>query len=137
MSEKQSKQNLADLMASTPEGGSVSQSTDKLFLNGHIITMDEENPVVEAMAVKGEKIRSVGGTSALKEAYPYADVVDLEGKTVMLGMLADFIVISHDVRTVDPKQLLSIEVLQTYVGGRLVYDSESDIDLRTAGQASL
>ena len=113
-------------MAYTPEGGSVSQSTEKLFINGRIITMDEENPVVEAMAVKGEKIRSVGGTSALKEAYPYADVVDLEGKTVMPGMLVDFIVISHDVRTAEPKQLLSIKVLQTYAGGRLVYDSESE-----------
>ncbi|CAB1055480.1 hypothetical protein D1BOALGB6SA_213 [Olavius sp. associated proteobacterium Delta 1] len=39
-------------------------------------------------------------------------------------MLADFIVISDDVRTVTAKQLLSIKVLQTYVGGRLVYDSQ-------------
>jgi len=104
----------------------VLKSPVKLFLNGHIITMDEENPVVEAMAVKGEKIRSLGEISALKDAYPDADVVDLKGKTVMPGMLADFIVISHDVRTVEPKQLLSTKVLQTYVGGRLVYDSESE-----------
>ena len=40
------------------------------------------------------------------------------------GMLADFIVISDDVRTVSAKQLLSIKVLQTYVGGRLVYDAK-------------
>ena len=41
------------------------------------------------------------------------------------GMLADFIVISDDVRKVTAQQLLSIKVLQTYVGGRLVYDSKS------------
>jgi predicted amidohydrolase YtcJ len=41
------------------------------------------------------------------------------------GMLADFIVISDDVRTVAAEQLLSLKVLQTYVGGRLVYDSQS------------
>jgi hypothetical protein len=41
------------------------------------------------------------------------------------GMLADFIVISEDVRKVTAQQLLSIEVLQTYVGGRLVYDSKA------------
>ena len=40
------------------------------------------------------------------------------------GMLADFIVISDDVRTVSAKQLLSVKVLQTYVGGRLVHDAE-------------
>ena len=40
------------------------------------------------------------------------------------GMLADFIVISDDVRKVAAKQLLSIKVLQTYVGGRLVYESD-------------
>jgi predicted amidohydrolase YtcJ len=40
------------------------------------------------------------------------------------GMLADFIVISDDVRKISAQQLLSIKVLQTYVGGRLVYDSE-------------
>ena len=43
---------------------------------------------------------------------------------IIPGMLADFIVISDDVRKVSAQQLLSIKVLQTYVGGRLVYDSE-------------
>jgi predicted amidohydrolase YtcJ len=40
-------------------------------------------------------------------------------------MLAEFIVISDDVRKVSDRQLLSIKVMQTYVGGRLVYDSKS------------
>jgi hypothetical protein len=37
------------------------QSAEKLFVNGHIITMDDENPVVEAMAVKGEILLGVLG----------------------------------------------------------------------------
>jgi predicted amidohydrolase YtcJ len=40
------------------------------------------------------------------------------------GMLADFIVISDDVRRVTARQLLSMKVLQTWVGGRLVYESD-------------
>jgi predicted amidohydrolase YtcJ len=37
------------------------------------------------------------------------------------GMLADFIVISHDIMTIPSKTLLSVKVEKTYVGGELVY----------------
>ena len=46
---------------------------------------------------------------------------DIKG-TIAPGMLADFIVISDDIRTIPPAALLNLEVEQTYVGGRLVYD---------------
>jgi predicted amidohydrolase YtcJ len=45
---------------------------------------------------------------------------NIKGK-IAPGMLADFIVISDDIRTVSSKDLLDIEVEQTYVGGELVY----------------
>ena len=44
----------------------------------------------------------------------------IKGK-IAPGMLADFIVISDDIRAVPSKDLLEIEVEQTYVGGKLVY----------------
>jgi predicted amidohydrolase YtcJ len=45
---------------------------------------------------------------------------NIKGK-IAPGMLADFIVISDDIRTISSKDLLKIEVEQTYVGGELVY----------------
>jgi predicted amidohydrolase YtcJ len=45
---------------------------------------------------------------------------DIKGK-IAPGMLADFIVISDDIRIIPSKDLLNIEVVQTYVGGDLVY----------------
>jgi len=46
---------------------------------------------------------------------------DLKGK-IAPGMLADFIVISDDIRSIPSEDLLGIKVEQTYVGGKLVYD---------------
>jgi predicted amidohydrolase YtcJ len=40
------------------------------------------------------------------------------------GMLADFIVISDNILTIPSRDLLSLKVEQTYVGGQLVYDRD-------------
>lgn len=65
----------------------ASAEATRLFINGNIITMNEANPVVEAMAIKEAAIEAVGDTSALKAAYPAADMIDLAGKTVMPGII--------------------------------------------------
>lgn len=48
---------------------------------------------------------------------------DLKG-AIAPGMLADFIVVSDDVRAVPAVRLLDLEVLQTWVGGKLVYPED-------------
>jgi len=58
-----------------------------LFINGNIITMDDTRPVAGAMAVKGDVIEAVGDAAALKAAYPAAAVTDLDGRTVMPGII--------------------------------------------------
>lgn len=60
---------------------------EKIFINGHIITMDENNPEVEAMAVGKGKILLTGTTREIKKNYPDTEVVDLKGKTVMPGII--------------------------------------------------
>jgi predicted amidohydrolase YtcJ len=59
-----------------------------LYVNGHILTMEEAVPEVEALAV-GEDglIEAVGTGAGLKAEYPQAEVVDLDGKTVMPGII--------------------------------------------------
>ncbi|UCE41861.1 MAG: amidohydrolase [Candidatus Aminicenantes bacterium] len=60
---------------------------EKIFLNGHVLTMDEDIPEVEAMAVGEGKFLDIGKSAKMQRKYPNADVHDLEGKTVMPGII--------------------------------------------------
>jgi hypothetical protein len=60
---------------------------EKIFVNGHIITMDEAAPEVEALAVGRGKIISIGSSAEVMKVFPQAEVYDLKGKTVMPGII--------------------------------------------------
>jgi predicted amidohydrolase YtcJ len=60
---------------------------ESIFLNGHIVTMDESQPEVEAMAVGEGKIVAVGSSAQIKGIYSDAEIIDLQGKTVMPGIV--------------------------------------------------
>ena len=64
-----------------------SSPADTIYINGHVVTMDTKFPVVEAFAVSQDKILSIGTSEEIASAYPEADVVDLERKTVMPGII--------------------------------------------------
>jgi len=65
----------------------VPPMAEKLYINGNIITMNEAQPLVEAMAVTEDIIEAVGDTAALKSAYADAEIFDLDGRTVMPGII--------------------------------------------------
>ena len=60
---------------------------DKVFVNGHIVTMDENYPEAEAMAISDGKIIAVGTTEEIAASFFYPERVDLKGKTVMPGII--------------------------------------------------
>jgi len=60
---------------------------DRIFTNGHIITMNEDMPEAEAFAIKEGFITAVGTNAEMREAYPLAEEVDLDGKDVMPGII--------------------------------------------------
>ncbi len=60
---------------------------DRIFTNGHIITMNEDMPEAEAFAVKKGFIIAVGTNAEMRDTYPVAEEVDLEGKDVMPGII--------------------------------------------------
>ncbi len=64
-----------------------SPRADRIFTNGHIITMNENMPEAEAFAVDEGFIRAVGTNKEMREAYPLAEEVDLGGKDVMPGII--------------------------------------------------
>lgn len=63
------------------------QAADTVFFNGRIYTMDAENSVVDAFAVKGDRITGIGTSSAIERSFKAKVRVDLEGKTVLPGFI--------------------------------------------------
>jgi len=54
----------------------------------------------------------------------YAEFEERVKGSIEKGKLADLTVIEQDISTVPPKEILSIRVLKTIVGGKVVYDSK-------------
>jgi predicted amidohydrolase YtcJ len=63
------------------------EKADLVIINGKVLTIDQQNPYAEAIAVRGEKIIAVGSYSKIK---PYieegrTEVIDASGKLVIPG----------------------------------------------------
>jgi predicted amidohydrolase YtcJ len=84
--------NTMDEVASdslTPEStASPSEAASIIFHNGYVLSIDENNTVVEALAIKGDKILAVGSDGDIL-AFQNSDtqVIDLEGQTLMPGFI--------------------------------------------------
>ncbi len=61
---------------------------DLLLINGNIITMDDDESIVEAVSIRGNKIVAIGTTSKVKGfAGPDTQIIDLGGLTVTPGLI--------------------------------------------------
>ncbi len=61
---------------------------DKIFLGGNIITVDENNPEAQAIAVYKGKILAVGSEAeVLKFKGSQTEIIDLQGNTLMPGLI--------------------------------------------------
>lgn len=59
-----------------------------VFINGKILTMDENNSIVEAVAVRRDKIVAAGSSEEIKKFITGKTVVtDLQGKTMLPGFV--------------------------------------------------
>ena len=59
---------------------------DKIFYNGTIRTLDDNNTIVEAAAIKDGKIAFLG-SNAEAEGFAYAEKIDLKGRTMLPGFV--------------------------------------------------
>ena len=65
---------------------SVAQNADIILFNGKIFTSDTTQIYVHALAIKGNKILSVGGNASIEKlAGAKTKKIDLKGKTVVPG----------------------------------------------------
>jgi predicted amidohydrolase YtcJ len=66
----------------------VKAPADTVFVNGHVVTLDEAGTVVQAVAVRDGRIVATGGNKQMRRlAGPQTEVVDLRGRTVLPGFV--------------------------------------------------
>ena len=83
-------------------------------------TLDDKNP---DGWVPEQKITVEQALIAYTRSAAYASFEENIKGTLEPGKMADFVVISEDLTKVDPVRIRDLKVLQTYVGGKKVFDS--------------
>jgi predicted amidohydrolase YtcJ len=59
-----------------------------LIVNADIVTLDDEQPVAEALAFRGDRIIAIGSETEVREAIPdIVQLYDFEGRTVVPGFI--------------------------------------------------
>ncbi len=66
---------------------STTQQADMLIINAKVYTVDAQNSVADAIAIRGDKIAAVGTTDDLKRRYTSENILDAKGKTVVPGLI--------------------------------------------------
>lgn len=94
-----------------------------VLINGKIFTAVDWNPFVEALAVKEGKILSLGKTRKIKKfAGPSTEVLDLEGKLVIPGLIdahCHFASGGRSLATLTFRGVNSIEKIQEMVAAKI------------------
>ena len=74
----------ASLTAQTPP---TQPAPDTIYYNGNIVTMWADRPVVEAVAILGDRFLAVGSTADVRRlATSTTREIDIGGKTVLPGL---------------------------------------------------
>jgi predicted amidohydrolase YtcJ len=75
---------LGIYLAISPEAPPASQ----LFINAHVLTMNADTPLAEAVAVEGDRILAVGSNEAILALKNDSSIIhDLKGKTLIPGII--------------------------------------------------
>ena len=62
----------------------------------------------------------------------YAEFQDKDKGSIAPGKLADMVLLSDDIFTIDPVKIRDVKVLKTVVGGRIVWDQDRKKQYSTA-----
>ncbi len=75
---------------------SFSQQTKKAFTNGKIYTVNEKQPLAEAVVIEGNKIIFVGsGNEAEKYIDAQTEIIDLKGKLMLPGFIDNHVHLTY------------------------------------------
>jgi predicted amidohydrolase YtcJ len=79
---------LASLVLAAFTATASAQNADTVLVNGKIITVDDRESVVEALAVRDGRIVATGTSAAMRKlAAANARTIDLQGRTVIPGLI--------------------------------------------------
>ena len=56
----------------------------------------------------------------------YAEFQDQEKVSISIGKLADMVILSDDIFSIQPEKIKEVRALKTIVGGKLVWDAKGD-----------
>src|SRR5205807_2389748 len=66
----------------------AAQPADTILLNGKVVTLDEHSSLMQALALRGDKIIATGTSADIaKHAGAKTRVIDLNGRTVIPGLI--------------------------------------------------
>jgi hypothetical protein len=65
----------------------MKQQADLIILNATIYTVDRNNSIAEAIAIRGNRILSVGSTQDIEKHYSSQSTIDAKGKTIVPGFI--------------------------------------------------
>jgi predicted amidohydrolase YtcJ len=66
----------------------AAQPADMILTNGKVITLDEQSSIVQALAIRADKVVAVGASAdIIKHADARTRVIDLGGRTVIPGLI--------------------------------------------------
>jgi len=94
----------------TQEPALISTPADIIFYNGNVITMDDGQPIAEAVAIQGNKIIAVGdNNSILAYKNSLTEVIDLSGRTLMPGFIDPHSHVIQNPSVVDATDMFSLQ----------------------------
>jgi len=71
-----------------------------------------------------QKLTVAEAVEAYTRGSAYAEFQETEKGSITLGKLADMVLLSDDIFTIDPARIREVKVLKTIVGGRIVYERQ-------------
>ncbi|MBM1174826.1 amidohydrolase, partial [Microvirga arabica] len=124
------------LAGSLLAGPTWAQPADLILHNGKVVTVDKNFTTTEALAIRGDRFVAVGDNeTVLKEAGPNTQIIDLDGRTVVPGLIDTHLHMASaalnrpavkllEARSVDDvKKLIAERVAQTPPGQWVVASS--------------
>ena len=86
-------------------------------------TLDGKNP---GGWFPEQKLTVAETVSAYTMGSAYAEFQDQEKGSISIGKLADMVILSDDIFSIQPEKIKEVRALRTFVGGKLVWEAKGD-----------
>ena len=84
-------------------------------------TLDGKNP---GGWFPEQKLTVAEALQAYTMGSAYAEFQENEKGAISVGKLADMVIVSDDIFTIEPAKIRDVKILKTFVGGKLIWDAE-------------